>query len=600
MRNLFRYYTLRSGIHKGNKKDREYVSKRGRKREWRKKLHAARSLNDFLRIEIQEPDMSGSSSLSGSNNTNSNSSHGRMQQLQNSPKTSSLRRVQSFHSPSSSSSHIKQAKFQRTQSFNSNNNDNNLPNNKSNSLTITDYEEVEQQLGMNGIMLLQTTYKLRETRMQASSTIQSMPFNLSLLQSRSNDGGSSSSASSCIHESENEVDDSNHDDIGISDDNEIIDNHEGNDVINLTINPLIDPEKARLNAASQLKYFLQGVVKRNHLSINDFLIKDSLSVMDCGRHYLSEQSRNAIFNYHQEVEKCLHWMANVGLNEKGGGQQYHQAMKNGIKHPMSSLSTSSTLPKQQQQPMSSSMGATSTSTSANTSFMDGDMHLQFNNNQHNNDKSDSDIKLYKEISDRLNLLRKLKHNMGRTALMLSGGGAQAMYHLGTIKALCESKLYDDIEVISGTSGGSIVAAMCAQKTREELLRDVCVPHVSTDYGLTGEMKKGDIRWFPRIMQMGEFWLKTRLMVDSKEFKRCCDFYYGDMTFEEAFERTGKHVCITVSASRADGSDSGGGGAQRLLLNHISTPHVTLASAVAASCALPGVMVRMSCPMMCYY
>ena len=29
--------------------------------------------------------------------------------------------------------------------------------------------------------------------------------------------------------------------------------------------------------------------------------------------------------------------------------------------------------------------------------------------------------------------------------------------------------------------------------------------------------------------------------------------------------------------------------QRLLLNHISTPHVTLASAVAASCALPGVM-----------
>ena len=32
-----------------------------------------------------------------------------------------------------------------------------------------------------------------------------------------------------------------------------------------------------------------------------------------------------------------------------------------------------------------------------------------------------------------------------------------------------------------------------------------------------------------------------------------------------------------------------GTAQRLLLNHISTPHVTLSSAVAASCALPGVM-----------
>lgn len=68
------------------------------------------------------------------------------------------------------------------------------------------------------------------------------------------------------------------------------------------------------------------------------------------------------------------------------------------------------------------------------------------------------------------------------------------------------------------------------------------------------------------------------------FRRTCEFYYQDITFEEAFERTGKHVCITVSASRATGDT-----AQRLLLNHISTPHVTIASAVAASCALPGVM-----------
>ena len=73
-------------------------------------------------------------------------------------------------------------------------------------------------------------------------------------------------------------------------------------------------------------------------------------------------------------------------------------------------------------------------------------------------------------------------------------------------------------------------------------------------------------------------------VPSQYFYRTCEFYYGTTTFAEAFERTGKHVCITVSASRATG-----GTAQRLLLNHISTPHVTLASAVAASCALPGVM-----------
>jgi hypothetical protein len=36
--------------------------------------------------------------------------------------------------------------------------------------------------------------------------------------------------------------------------------------------------------------------------------------------------------------------------------------------------------------------------------------------------------------------------------------------------------------------------------------------------------------------------------DNKQFQRTCEFYYGDATFGEAFERTRKHVCISVSAS----------------------------------------------------
>jgi hypothetical protein len=148
-----------------------------------------------------------------------------------------------------------------------------------------------------------------------------------------------------------------------------------------------------------------------------------------------------------------------------------------------------------------------------------------------------------------------------------------------------SGCYDDIKVISGTSGGSISAAMCAIKTPEELLRDVCVSNVLTDYLLTGRMKKENIRWIPSLLEMGRNWLESRILVDSSFFKRCCDFYYGDVTFEEAFQMTGKHVCISVSSSRAGSGDT----AQRFLLNHISTPHVTISSTVAASCALPGVM-----------
>ena len=132
---------------------------------------------------------------------------------------------------------------------------------------------------------------------------------------------------------------------------------------------------------------------------------------------------------------------------------------------------------------------------------------------------------------------------------------------------------------------SIVAAMCAIKTPTELLCDICVNTVSTDYMLNGEMKRQGVSWFPSIYKMGETWMKSGVLMDSKEFFRCCEFYYSNITFEEAYEMTRKSVCITVSASRA----YAGSGVQRLLLNHISTPHVTLSSAVSASCSLPGAM-----------
>ena len=592
MRSFVRYYTLRSGLgsSKSKKKNREHVyNKRGRKREWRKKLHAAESLNDFLQIEIQEPPMveSLSSSSSSSNllakNDGVNSNNKHSNSSSSSRNVASIFRRSSFLGSSSSpikSSSSSPSYMRRAKSYNAspariadnttavgdnqtplacNNNDKNTTSpsffRSKSSIEINQYDtnhnniiqtsqiDIEQELGMTGTMLLQTTYRLKEARMQATA-------NFKALSNRNGNNGSSS-----INESYHEDDDDENDHVDIDDKLQII-------------SPPSNFQQEN-NAASQLKFLLQGVVKRNHLSINDLLIQDSQSVMESGRHHLTEQSRNVILNYHEEVEQCLKWIADSGLEK-----QHYENSSNVKKNNSSNMLAS----KQQQQ----------------LNGVDDNLLLSDNQlNNHSNHNSNggyetAEVKLYKELTDRRNLIRKLKHNMGRTALMLSGGGAQAMYHLGTIKALCESKLYDDIEVISGTSGGSIAAAMCAVKTRVELLSDVCVAHVSTDYGLTGEMKKQNIRWFPKVWQMGEYWLKHKLLVDPKEFKRCCDFYYGDITFEEAFERTGKHVCITVSASRVKGGGEGGG-AQRLLLNHISTPHVTIASAVAASCALPGVM-----------
>jgi len=272
-------------------------------------------------------------------------------------------------------------------------------------------------------------------------------------------------------------------------------------------------QKLRERRDSGLEFLLSGVVKRNHLGLENLLVSITRDVEVSGQYGISAATRNAIARYYDEVSEGLELLTDEDIT---------------------------------------------------------DVTMR--------DRTAS------ELRNRITLFRKMKQNMGRTALMFSGGGAQAMYHLGTMRALIQSNLYHKIKVISGTSGGSIAAACCAMFTPEEILENICIPTVSTNFRLNGEMKRRNIRWFPSVADMASYWLKDRLLINSEYFHTTCEFYWSTTTFAEAFEKTGKHVCITVSASRATS-----GSAQRLLLNHISTPHVTLASAVSASCALPGVM-----------
>lgn len=162
-----------------------------------------------------------------------------------------------------------------------------------------------------------------------------------------------------------------------------------------------------------------------------------------------------------------------------------------------------------------------------------------------------------------------------------------MYHMGVVKAFIDAGLYQEVGVISGTSGGAITAAFLAVKREDELLSDVIVDTVSTDYRKDGSQAKENVVWFPNLWtQMRNFRAQGSL-VKGSEFSRCCAYYFGDMTFAEAYARTGKHVSISVSNAQLGNTFSG---KRRVLLNHISSPHVTIASAVAASCSLPGIML----------
>ena len=515
LRSQIRYYTIRSGLRKGSRGR----SRRGRRREWKKKLDVTSCYEEYLNIELREPeqiqqsennDTTPSTALRSSlsekvraRRTKESTSQSRSKLPPIRPPGTEIKKkkrqiIDAYIKKSKScvnfeaDSHTNGVLSRTTSSENMQR--------KSSSPTMDeDGKAVEREIGMAGAMLQTTFERLQEARSQAS-----LPTSLA-----------------SQHSSESPLEISKH---PVKDDGKKYENERG------------DPDSRRCDGFSSLKFLLTGVVKRNHLSVDDLLIDDANSVAECGRHRLSEGARALVKGYNEEVDRCLDFVAEAPVQ----------------------LSTPTS--------------------SHRLSAVDGDWLGSLPD-----EASSAMERQGTELSDRIFHLRKLKQNMGRSALMLSGGGAQAMYHLGIIRALAESGVYKDIKVISGTSGGSISAAMCAIKTTEELLRDVCVRNVSTDYMLDGTMKRENIRWFPKLVDMGATWLKSSLLVESSEFKRCCDFYFGDTTFEEAFERTGKHVCITVSASRS------GSGAQRLLLNHISTPHVTIASAVGASCALPGVM-----------
>ncbi len=168
-----------------------------------------------------------------------------------------------------------------------------------------------------------------------------------------------------------------------------------------------------------------------------------------------------------------------------------------------------------------------------------------------------------EDSDEITLAEKIEffeatsQTFGQSSLMLSGGAALGIYHMGVVKSLWENGLLP--HVISGSSAGSIVAAMLGTHSDEEL-REV-MAHRESLVGL--------IKWNspPR----------THLF-DVEHFNAKLRERIGEMSFQEAFRRSGRAINITVSAY--DPLDEG------RLLNYRTSPNVVINSAVRASCAAP--------------
>jgi len=169
------------------------------------------------------------------------------------------------------------------------------------------------------------------------------------------------------------------------------------------------------------------------------------------------------------------------------------------------------------------------------------------------------------LEDKLDFFRRASHCFGRSALMLSGGAALGNFHIGVAKTLIEQNLLP--KVISGSSAGSVVAAALGTLTGKELDK------VFSPKNLIKEAHR-EATWFNKIL----FGNKTRMLV--KDLEEMLERIIPDLTFQEAYEKTGRHINITVAPAELHQTSR--------LLNAITSPNVYIRKAVMASCAIPGI------------
>jgi TAG lipase/steryl ester hydrolase/phospholipase A2/LPA acyltransferase len=175
-----------------------------------------------------------------------------------------------------------------------------------------------------------------------------------------------------------------------------------------------------------------------------------------------------------------------------------------------------------------------------------------------------------ETKDILEQVVYARQAFGRSALLLSGGATFGMNHIGVLKALFEAHLLP--RIISGASAGSIVCAVVCTRTDEEI-PDMLKTFPYGDLAVFEEdgREDGILERVRRLLTHGAW-------IDIKHLTRVMQDLLGDITFQEAYNRTRRILNICVSSASIYELPR--------LLNYVTSPNVMIWSAVAASCSVP--------------
>jgi TAG lipase/lysophosphatidylethanolamine acyltransferase len=166
---------------------------------------------------------------------------------------------------------------------------------------------------------------------------------------------------------------------------------------------------------------------------------------------------------------------------------------------------------------------------------------------------------------KLDVLHDTRLAFGRSVLVLQGGAIFGLCHLGVVKALHLRGLLP--RIISGTATGALIAALVCVHTEDKLLdvlsgKNINVKAFTNRANSNGIMQS---RWYETLIRRIKRWWRVGHFLDVHVLEELLRANIGDVTFEEAYEKTKRVLNITVTTS-------GGGGVPNLL-NYITAPNV---------------------------
>ncbi|KAI5965732.1 TGL3 [Candida pseudojiufengensis] len=190
--------------------------------------------------------------------------------------------------------------------------------------------------------------------------------------------------------------------------------------------------------------------------------------------------------------------------------------------------------------------------------------LEFLNESLSSSNGDDYVMNSKQL--KLDFFHDARQSFGSTALLLQGGSLFGLCHLGVVKALYFKRLLP--RVIGGSAVGAAVASLVCTLTDDELIPILV--------NIEELMKNIDIlnhEIDERYGNVIENVVKKGYSQDILLFLKFVRDTIGDVTFEEAYMKTGKILNIVIHPTNRSVPS---------LLNYITTPNAIIWTAIYAS------------------